>query len=110
MLLAQTTTTTTTTQYGPLQIVNSIIGLVGLICFILVVVKMFQNGQTGLGITCILTFCICIGYLIAFVVGWINSGKWNIKLVMIIWTLCFIVSIILSAISPPSTASFSTTP
>ena len=36
----------------------AILGIGSLVCFILVLIKMFQQGQTGLGIACIvLAFC-----------------------------------------------------
>jgi hypothetical protein len=56
---------------------------------------MFQAGQTGLGIAVIvLTFCTGIGPLIAFIYGWVKSGEWGIKNVMLIWTLTIVVSIV----------------
>jgi len=68
----------------PVLIVCSIASLV---CFIMVVVKMFQNDQTGMAIACIvLSFCTGVGPIIAFVVGWMNSATWNLKNVMLIWT------------------------
>jgi hypothetical protein len=46
-----------------LQVVG---GITSLVCFVMVLVKMFQNGKTGLGIACIvLVFCCGIGGLIA---------------------------------------------
>jgi len=102
-LLAQNTTTTTTTTttvdvpagFYVLQGLGFLIGLVWLICFILVVVKMFQNGQSGLGIvTLITTFCCGgIGFLIAFVVGWMNANTWGIKNVMLAWTVSILLYI-----------------
>src|SRR5690242_6280763 len=73
-----------------------LVGLVSLVCFILVVVKMFQNGQTGLGVAClILTVCTGIGPLIAFIVGWMNSAAWGIKNIMMAWTVVFILYFVL---------------
>jgi hypothetical protein len=49
--------------------------LVGLLCYVLVLVKMFQNGYTALAIASILTLFICgVGYLLAFGFGW-TSGR-----------------------------------
>ena len=39
-----------------------------------------------------------IGGLIAFVYGWMNAKAWNIQQVMMIWTGCVIVQIIVSVI------------
>jgi hypothetical protein len=85
-----------------MQIVQWIISIASLVCYILVLVKMFQNGQTGLGIACILLTCVCgIGALIAFIYGWIKSGEWGIRNVMIAWTVLIIASIVLSIVAGP---------
>jgi hypothetical protein len=80
-----------------------VIGSLGiLVCLIMVIMKMFQNGQTGLGIaTAILSFC-GIGFLIAFIYGWVKSGQWNLRNVMLIWTACIVLEIIANLIAPPS--------
>ena len=57
--------------------------LVGLACFglqIYVVVKMFQDGQTGLGILGI--FC----GIVPLIIGWQKADQWNIRQVMMIWS------------------------
>jgi Flp pilus assembly protein protease CpaA len=82
---------------GPVAIVSNIVGLVGLVCFILVIVKMFQNNQTGLAIACIVGLCVCgIGYFVAFIMGWVKSGEWKLKPVMLVWTIVLVVNLILS--------------
>ena len=69
-------------------------GVATLVCFILVLVRMFQAGQTGLGVTCIvLTFCTGVGPLIAFIVGWINAAQWNIRNVMLVWTAIIVLDL-----------------
>ncbi len=68
--------------------------IASLVCFILVIVKMFQNEQTGLAIACILLIW-CIGGLIAFVYGWINASAWGIQTIMMIWTVAMLGSIVL---------------
>ena len=89
-----------------IQIVSLVLSLVSLACFVMVVVKMFQNGQTGLGIACIvLVLCAGIGALIAFIYGWIKSGEWNIKNLMLIWTACIVVNIILTIVGITSGAT-----
>ena len=73
----------------------SIAGIVNLVCFILVVVQMFQRGQNGLGILCIiLGVCTGVGLLIAFVYGWVKAGEWNLKNVMMFWTVGWVVLIV----------------
>jgi len=71
-------------------------GIGSLVCFIMVLVKMFQNDQSTLGIVCIvLALCTGIGALIAFVVGWMNARAWNIQQVMLAWTGCIVGGFIL---------------
>ena len=74
-----------------------IIGIGWLICFILVLVKMFQNDQVVMGVVCIVLIFCGIGPLVAFVYGWIKSSEWNIQKLMLIWTGCFIGNLLLGA-------------
>lgn len=74
-----------------LQVVNGIAGLVGFVCFVIVVIKMFQNKQVGLGIASIV---VCFfGWLIALIVGWKNKDAWQLTKVMPIFTLASILSL-----------------
>ena len=68
-------------------------GIGSLICFIMVLVKMFQNGQTGLGIVCIVV--CCIGGLVAFIYGWMKSAEWELQNVMLVWTGCIIAGLVI---------------
>ncbi|HAI43470.1 MAG TPA: hypothetical protein DCM40_37915 [Maribacter sp.] len=78
------------TEISPIQLV---LALPSLVCLIIVIVNMFQNGKTGLGIaTIILTFLCGIGSLIAFIWGWMNVGG----KVMIAWTVLTVAGIIAS--------------
>ena len=74
--------------------IQGVAGIVALVCFILVVVAMFNHGQTGLGIACIVLIFCGIGGLLAFIYGWIKAGEWNLKNVMIVYTIAFVVGII----------------
>jgi hypothetical protein len=81
-----------------LQGISAILGIIGLVCFVMVVVKMFQNDQTGLGIACIVLVFCGIGALIALVYGWIKADEWKIKNLMIGWTVCIVLNLIVSGI------------
>jgi hypothetical protein len=61
-------------------------GLGQLIAMILVIVKMFQMNQTGLGVACILLSFCGFGPIIAFIVGWIHANDWGLKKTMLGWT------------------------
>ena len=73
-----------------------ILGLIQLMCLVAVIVKMFQNGETGMGIACLtLSLCTGIGALVAFVYGWVKASQWGLQKVMVTWTICFVLNFIL---------------
>jgi hypothetical protein len=83
-----------------------LVGLVFLACLILVLIRIFQEGQTALGITCIvLFFCFGIGALIAFVFGWMRAVDWGLTKLMWLWTGCVVAGLLLVvagvAVAPP---------
>jgi hypothetical protein len=80
-----------------LQVVSTIASLVALVCFVIVVVKMFQNKQVGLGVVSII-LCF-IGYIIALAVGWKNRTAWKLEKVMPVFTAAFLISIATTSIS-----------
>ena len=75
---------------GPLQLLGLLVNLLCLICFIIVLIKLFQNEGALKGILGL----ICGLY--TFIWGWMNATKLNIKTVMMIWTLLIIVAIIIT--------------
>ena len=76
---------------GVLEILGYLVGIGCLVCHILVIVKMFQAGQTGLGVACIiLLFCCGIGLFITLIYGWMKAKDWNISTLMTIYTVLFI--------------------
>ena len=74
--------------------------IVSLVCLVLVIIKIFQSGQTGLGIACAVLSLCGIGVLITFIVGWVNARKWNIQNIMLIWTISIVVGIASSFAMP----------
>jgi hypothetical protein len=84
------------------MILEAVAGLGSLVCFVLILVQIFQRGHTGLGIACIvLVFCVGIGGLIAFIYGWIKSREWNVTNIMIIWSICWVIGIAGYGLNPP---------
>ncbi|HVS36441.1 MAG TPA: hypothetical protein VMS17_12820 [Gemmataceae bacterium] len=80
---------------------ESVAGVASLVCFILVLVQMFQRGQTGLAVACIvLVFCGGIGALIAFIYGWVKSREWGLNNVMLIWTVCIVIGLVGGIMNP----------
>jgi hypothetical protein len=75
--------------------------VVSVICFIVVVLQMFQRGATGMGIACIvLSLCCGVGGLIAFVYGWMKAGQWQITNLMTVWTVAVAIDVVAGSINP----------
>jgi hypothetical protein len=72
-----------------------VVSIVSIVCFVLVLIKMFQNNQQTLGIICIVGIFCGVGGLIAFIFGWINNAAWGIRNIMLTWTGAIVVGIIL---------------
>ena len=82
-------------------ILGFVSGVGSLVCFGLVLVKMFQHGQTGLRVACIVLLFYCgIGGLVAFIYGWVKAAEWSITNVMTIWTVFFVLSIGSGVLNP----------
>ena len=82
------------------QLLGMLFGIGSLVCFIMVVIKLFQNPETKtMGIVSLVTICCGIGALIAFIVGWMNADKLGIKNVMLVWTGCFVGGLICNLLS-----------
>ncbi len=88
-----------------LQCLSGICSIVSLVCFIMVLVQMFKRGESTMGIVCIVTILCCVGGLIAFVYGWTKAAAWDIKNIMIAWSVVIVLNIILSVIVLALTAS-----
>jgi hypothetical protein len=79
-----------------------LVSLGSLACWIIVLVKIFQSGNIGMGIVGI----ICP--LVAFIYGWMKADEYKIKNVMLIWTVLVLASIGLNLAMPRP--DFSATP
>jgi hypothetical protein len=75
-----------------LGILSLFIGIGSLVCWIIVLVKMFKDEKILLGILGI----IC--GIITFIYGWVKVEEYQIKKVMIWWTVLIIASIIINGI------------
>lgn len=81
---------------GVVGIINQLIYLVGLVFYILIVVKMFQNGQTGVGIASIIGICCCYGPFLVIIYGWMKASEWKMKPIVLSYTILFVVNVILA--------------
>lgn len=73
-----------------LGILTMLVGLGSLVCFIIVLVKLFQNEGALKGILGL----ICGIY--TFIWGWMNAGRLGIKNWMMLWTALIILQMILT--------------
>jgi len=72
-----------------MQILAILVGLGNLACFIIVLIKLFQQKGVLHGVLGL----ICGLY--TFIWGWMESSKLGIKNVMLAWTVLFILSFVL---------------
>jgi hypothetical protein len=83
------------------SIVVGLASLVSFICFILVIIQMFQRGATGMGIACIaLTLCCGLGGLVAFIYGWVKAREWSMTRLMTVWTVAFAIDVVAGIVNP----------
>jgi len=75
------------------SILSMITGLVWLICWIIVLIKLFQQKGALHGILGILS---CGLYPLIW--GWINAARLNIRNVMLIWTIAIVLSVVFNAL------------
>jgi hypothetical protein len=76
-----------------LSLLGMVVGLGSLVCFIMVLIKLFQEKGVLHGILGI----ICALY--PFIWGWMNAGRLNITTIMMAWTGCWLLSMVLSGAS-----------
>jgi len=72
------------------------------ICFIIVLIKLFQENGVLHGILGL----ICSLY--TFIWGWINAGRLNIRNIMMIWTVLIIIGMVLGFLGGGFNYSFGT--
>ncbi len=83
-----------------LSLLGALCGIGSLICFIIVVVKMFQHGDTTPAIlSLVLILCVGIGGIVAFVFGWMKAGVYGIQNLMLIWTGCVIGGVLFNVLA-----------
>lgn len=78
-----------------MNVISGLCGVVNLVCFIIVIVQMFKQGQTGWGIGCLVGVLFCfIGVLVAFILGWVKASEWEIQPVMLAWTASWVIGLL----------------
>ena len=74
-----------------LGMIGAVAGLGSFICFIIVLIKQFQNGGLVHGIIGIITCGIW-----TFIWGWMNAGRLNMRNLMLAWTVLWILALALN--------------
>jgi len=83
-------------------LLSAIGGLGGLVCLILVLIRMFQRGRAAVAILCILLLCCGgVGALVAFILGWVYHREWGLTSVMNVWTGFWVVALVGAVLAPP---------
>ena len=85
-----------------LGMLGIVVGLGCLVCFVIVLIKLFQNEGALKGILGL----ICGLY--TFIWGWMNASRLNIRNIMMIWTALIILSIIINVVTGGFSYSFGT--
>jgi hypothetical protein len=75
-----------------------IVGIIVLVCYILIIIKMFQAEDTGIAIACIVLLLCMIGPILAFILGWINVRKYRAENIMYAWTIAIVISLMLRVV------------
>jgi len=75
---------------GLLGVLAMLVGLASFVCWIMVLIKQFKDAGPIHGIIGIVTCGIW-----TLIWGWMNATRLNIKNLMLIWTILFVVYIIL---------------
>ena len=74
-----------------MAILAMLVGLASFICFIMVLIKQFQNAGAVHGIIGIITCGIW-----TFIWGWMNANNLNIRNIMLAWTVLILISLVLN--------------
>jgi hypothetical protein len=82
-----------------MAILSYLVMLGSLICWVMVLIKMFPAEGALKGILAV----ICGLY--AFIWGWMNATRFNIKNIMLAWTACIVLSMALGAFGGMSALS-----
>ncbi|TWT30014.1 hypothetical protein [Blastopirellula retiformator] len=82
-----------------LAIVALVLGILQLIYFIQVLMRMFSNDESTLGIICIvLTLCSGFGPLLTYIMGWVKMDKLQTQAIMPKWTTYLVAQLVITVL------------
>ena len=82
-----------------LLLLAGILSIGAIVCFVMVIIQMFKHDDATMGIICLVLLLCGIGGLVAFVMGWINVGKYQIQNIMYAWTGCIVGAVVLQILA-----------
>lgn len=74
-----------------MPILAMLVGLASFVCFIIVLIKQFQNAGVVHGIIGIITCGIW-----TFIWGWMNAGNLNLRNIMLAWTVLILIGFVIN--------------
>ncbi len=75
------------------------VSLVALVCWIMTIIVAFKKEEGPLfGI-------LCICPLIGLILGWVKNKEWDHQKVMLVWTACVVINIILNIVVTAASAA-----
>jgi hypothetical protein len=74
-------------------ILNMLVGLGSLVCFVMVLIKQFQTAGPLHGIIGLITCGLW-----TFIWGWMKASTLNLRNLMLIWTLLIVVAVVLGGV------------
>ena len=90
-----------------LACLDVVTGLTAVVCYILVLVKMFRHEESTLAIVCLLTTPFGIGPVIALIYGWTMTRQWDLKVTMVVWSVSLAVWVVVACLVLFSAAALS---
>ena len=72
-----------------------ILFIITLVCWILVLIRMFQTGKTGPAVASLVLSLCGIGPLVALAYGWFNADELRVRSIVYLWTACIAAGIVL---------------
>jgi hypothetical protein len=85
-----------------MQILASIALLVIVVCWVMTLIKIFQDKEKNGVLHGVLGILFCLW---AFIWGWINTGRFGNKQIMLIWTVALVVYFVAGGASMASAMS-----
>lgn len=79
-------------------VLQATIGGVALVCYILVLVKLFKHNETAMAWVCLATTPCGIGAVMLLIYGWSMAKQWELRNTMIVWTVAIVVSVFVQII------------